>query len=110
MQQQQEVSTRQAQQSAEVASITAQREREAQQARPKRPRIDAASTRQAGILREALNRHAQALYDGMPRAEQQACKALFRAIAAGREGDAVQIGAVFSYFAGKKLPFKTDDL
>ena len=25
---------------------------------------------------------------------------------AGREGVAVQIGAVFSYFAGKKLPFK----
>ncbi len=64
--------------------------REAGQTSPKRPFINAASTLNAGSLREALNRHAQRLYDGMPRDEQQACRALFRSIAAGREGDAVR--------------------
>lgn len=65
--------------------------REAASVNKDKPVIDLTSTRQAGSLHEALNRHADSLYDQMSAPEKLACEGLLRAITAGSDGgDAVR--------------------
>lgn len=60
--------------------------REAETVDPDAPRIDAGLTERAGRVEQALDLHAEELFEAMTPDERAAAEALFRAITEGREG------------------------